>query len=851
MHDLRYAIRTLRRSPTFAAVAILTLALGIGATTAIYSVVDTILLQPLPFPDSDRLVRIVENFPHVVPGRAPLQRGVTHVEFLEWRGRTRTLEEMAVVAGMGQRVVRTPDGTARLWGGGTSPEIFAMLGTQALLGRTLGPHDAANPDVVVLSHDTWQRLFRADPALVGKTIELRSPEPMFRNSPQGVRLLTIVGVMPPAFEFPTGALDFYTPLALPEAARRALPLTLIGRLRAGVSLDAAVDEANVLGNAIKPPPPANAPPLTIRRFEVQRLKDRLVQGLRPALRVFLAAVAVVLLIVCANVASLLLARGTARQREIAVRLAIGASRARVMRQVFAECVVLAAAGGALGALLGAGGVWLVKTMAAVDAPGIFRLSFGTSILPRGHEVGVDLRMFGIAFAIAAITSIAFGLLPAFHLSRTDHLHALGARGSGFGRGAARLRAALVVGQLVMATTLLVGAGLLARSFIVLSTVERGYDPAQVLAFQLVFPADYSIARKTGTIDALLTRLRATPQVRSAGFTRAGILIGEELFIGTFVPPGRTLEEMRAESTRPRVRAVSSGYLTAMGVPILGGREFDDTDVPSAIPGIVINRSVARRYFATAEAVALQGAVGQVVEWHMDKSTPVQVRVLGVVEDIRNESPEREAFPEIFVEYRQLLALQERWGHPEQRQNELAIGFLSFAVRTAGDPASLIPAVSRIVRGVDANAGFDAIIPMERLVASSVARQRFYAVLLGVFAAIAGVLAAVGVYGVLAYAVTQRTQEIGIRMALGAQRRQVLGLVLRSGLVLTTIGIALGLLVAAAGSRLLQGMLFGITALDTQPFIAVSATFGLVAMLAAYVPARRATAVDPAVTLRRE
>ena len=236
---------------------------------------------------------------------------------------------------------------------------------------------------------------------------------------------------------------------------------------------------------------------------------------------------------------------------------------------------------------------------------------------------------------------------------------------------------------------------------------------------------------------------------------------------------------------------------------------------------------------------------------MDKSTPVQVRVLGVVEDIRNESPEREAFPEIFVEYRQLLALQERWGHPEQRQNELAIGFLSFAVRTTGDPASLIPAVSRIVRGIDANAGFDAIIPMERLVASSVARQRFYAVLLGVFAAIAGVLAAVGVYGVLAYAVTQRTQEIGIRMALGAQRRQVLGLVLRSGLILTTIGIGLGLLGAAAGSRLLQGMLFGITALDAQTFIAVSAMFGLVAMLAAYVPARRATEVDPAVTLRRE
>ena len=273
----------------------------------------------------------------------------------------------------------------------------------------------------------------------------------------------------------------------------------------------------------------------------------MVEELRPALRVLLAAVAVVLLIVCANVANLLLARGTTRQREIAVRVAIGASRARVVQQVLTECLVLAAAGGALGAAVGAAGVALVKSLTAVDAPGIFRLGFGTSILPRGHEVGVDPKLFAIAFGIAAITSVVFGVLPALHMSRASSLHAMGSRGAGSGRRESRIRAALVVGQLAMATVLLVGAGLLLHSFVKLSTVERGYDPSNVLAFQLVLPPDYPIARKADTIEEVLTRLRAIPTVEAAGFTRAGILIGEALIVGTFVPPGRTLDEMRATS----------------------------------------------------------------------------------------------------------------------------------------------------------------------------------------------------------------------------------------------------------------------------------------------------------------
>ena len=837
--DLSYAARSLARSRSFTIAAILTLSVGIGATTAIYSIVDTILLQPLPFPDSDRLVRVIENYWN--PGlKRVTPREISHQEFLEWRSRVKTLTDAAVVIAMAQRMVRTPDGAAGLWGAMVSSNTFTALRSQAFIGRTIVAADDDGPDVVVLSFDTWRRHFHSDPAVVGTAIEFRTGALL---TPIPPRLLTVLGVMPPDFQLPTGRLDFFTPILL-DPSKPSPRGTMMARMAPGVPQAAVLDEINAIGASMRPPWPTDAPPLMVPRFEVHGLKDQTVRPLQPALRVLLAAVIVVLLVVCANVANLLLVHGTARQREVAVRLAVGASRTRIVRHVLAECALLAVAGGLLGALLGAAGVTLVRQLATVDATGIFKLMFGTTILPRGHEVQVDLKVLGIAFGIAAATSVIFGMLPALRLSRTNHLQAMRSRGSGTGRGESRLRGALVVAQLALATSLLVAAGLLSHSFFKLSAVNKGYDAANVLDVQLLFPDQYTTAKKAETIATLLARFRSLPGVRSAGFSRHGVLIGEELTLGTFVPPGRTLDEMRAENIRPRVRSVSDGYLTAMGVPLFAGRELAPSDDATAPVAIVINRSAAQRYFPNG------AASGQVMEWHLGKAA-AQVEVVGVVDNILQRSLDEAAYPEIYVDYRQLMMQMERSSELIPRQNEWAIGFLSFAVRTPGNPVADIPAVREVVREVDPNIGIDSIVPMNHLVAASMARERFSAVLSGVFAAVAGLLAAIGIYGVLAYSVAQRTHEMGIRMALGAERAHLLSLVMMKGLTLAGVGIVLGVIGAAAGTRYLQSMLFGITALDRWTFLVVAVSFSVVAALAAYLPARRATKVDPMVALRVE
>ncbi len=837
MREIGYAVRSLRRTPAFTIATILTLAIGIGAATAIYSVVDTILFRPLPFLDGDRLVRLVEYGPHFRTGQPALPRNINYQEYQSWRERANTIEEAAAIINMAQRMVKTPDGAAGLWGAMVSGNTFTLLKTRPVLGRTIVPDDEANPSVVVLSHDTWRRHYRSDPSIVGRALEFRVGALL---APRPAMLLIVIGVLPPDFEFPTGTLDFVMPITL-DPSQPSPGATTIARLESGSSLAAATEEANAMGSAVRPPWPADKMPPPGPRFEYQSLKERMVAPFRPALGVLLSAVGVVLLIVCANAANLLLARGTGRRREIAVRLAVGASRVQVFRQLLLECVVLAAAGGLLGAMFGAAGVTLVRRLATVDAPGVFRLMFGDNILPRANEVSVDWRLFGIAFAIAAVTSLMFGLLPAWQLSRQQGMDSMGSRGGGTSRAESRLRSALTLAQLTMATVLLTGAGLLVHSFTTLASFHKGYDPANVLAFNLLFPDTYPTTRKAETIEALLTRFRSNPDVRAAGFARHGLLIGEELYIGRFVPPGKTLKEVEQERG-VRTRSVSSGFLTAMGVPFLQGRDLAPTDSGDAPGAIVINRSAARRYFAGTNPI------GQSLQWVVGR-TQSHMTVVGLVEDMHQEDATDNLVPEIFFDYRQFIAF-----HDVDRpasQNESAIGFLSFALRATGDPEKLIPSVRETITVMDPNIGIDAIVPMERLEASSRARQRFYAVMLGVFAAVSAVLAAIGVYGVLAYAVAQRTREIGVRMALGARAGQVLTLIMRRGLGLTLAGVATGLIVAALAARSLESMLFGIAPLDPSAFAAVAVGFTLVAAVACYVPAKRATRVDPVVALRDE
>ena len=847
--DLSYALRSLRKNRAFTAAAVLTLAIGIGATTAIYSVVDMVLLRPLPFAGSDRIVAITEpENPRGMPG-------INYQEALDWRSRTTTLDDLATQTFNPQLIMRTREGTARLTAAIVSTNYFDVLGVRAALGRLIGRQDDGNRDVAVITDGTWRGYFHSDPAAVGSAIELRGnigqgPSNLGAQAGDPVRLLTVVGVLPPEFDTYGNAFEIYMPM-VDGMYGRPPGVTIRARLRDGVSLQAAADEATVLGAAIRPPRPATAPALTKPRFHVSSVKDDLVEPIRPALRVFLVAVAVVLLIVCANVANLLMARGTARAREIAVRLAIGASRSRVMRQILTECLLLAAIGGALGAALGAAGLGLIERLATINAQGVFRLVFGGNLLPRLQEVSVDGRVLLIALTLSLVASVLFGVLPAWQLSRVSQLQALGARTNTGSRRETRLRTVLVVGQLVLATVLLVGAGLLINSFISLSRVEKGYDPSNVVAFQLVLPAEYATERKAATIASLLTALRGKTEVDHAGFAYAGILLGLQDTVGVFVPPGRTVEEMQSEQEKPRLKALSPGYLETMGVPLLSGRYLDERDSTGPF-SIIVNRSVAKRYFGDANPV------GQTLIWRTGAGLNPTLRpfdaplqIVGVVEDIRQGRVDTPAYAEIFMDYRQVRAVHERMKFPKGRVEQISFGFMSFGVKTRGNPAAFIPAVRDVVRAIDANASIDAIHTMDEMVGYSTARQRFYAVLLGIFAAVAAVLAAIGIYGVLAYAVVQRTQEIGVRMALGAERRQVMGLVMRRGVMLAAIGITLGVAGAIAGAKYLQSMLFGIEPRDPATFAAVAIAFAVVAMFASYLPARRATRVDPMVALRVE
>ncbi|HEX2461547.1 MAG TPA: ABC transporter permease [Vicinamibacterales bacterium] len=847
--DARYGLRSLARNGSFTLAAVTTLALGVGVTTAVFSLVNTVLLQPLPYHDSDRLVRIVERAAPRTAGGPLLRRtSMRWSEMMEWRTRNTTLSELAYTISPPLTLMPTPEGSVRLSGTLVSSNFFSILGAQAQLGRPLDTRDEVpGSNTVVISAGAWQRYFHGDPGIIGRTVALKTqgPEAGFLDGTP----LTIVGVMPREFDFPVSYCDYWAPIT--EASPvRSWPgsSSVIARMHDGVSAGAATDEANAIGEALRPKPtsgPLSQPlPQGARRFDVEQIKEQAIAASRPALTVLALAVGVVLLIACANVATLLLARGTARQREVAVRLALGASRSRVARQLVTESVILTTIGGGLGVLLAVGGVQVLRSLASPNAQGPFLISFGGVMIPRLHEVAVDGWMLAIAAGLSAVTALVISVLPVLRLSQTDHVQAMGVRAASGGRHDTRLRNLLVAGQVATATVLLVGAGLLVNSFGRLTRVDPGWNASGLLTFYLVAPQEYTTQRKAMLIDELLVELRRTPGVQAAGFTYAGPLLALVDHFGVFVPPGRTPEEMRSIPDAPQIRSVSHDFLQTMGVRLLAGRWLEPRDDGGAPPVIVVNRSLARRFFGAEDPV------GQMVHLDGRMNLPPQ-QIVGVVDDMRQGRLDQEPAPQFFVDYRQVLALTQARQMPVPAQERLAFGFLSFVVRTDGDPARLMVTMRSLISRVDSNVGIDALLPMDQLVASSLTRQRFYAAVMGMFAAIAVLLSAVGIYGVLAYAVGQRTREFGVRTALGARSRDLLAMVLRQGLGLTSIGIGIGLAGAIALTRYIEGMLYSVTPLDPLTYVAVVVLFATVTSIASYVAARRATRIDPMTALRYE
>jgi putative ABC transport system permease protein len=799
--DLRYALRTLRKSPGFTAVAVLSLALGVGANTAIFTFVNAALLRPLPYPEADRIVALYQLMAKGTPTNLVHPRS-----FIEWHDRMRSFEALAIAQPIPVNTEGN-DGAEQVPGMWATEELFRVFGVEPFLGRAYTAEEArpgASP-VVVLSHGYWQRRFGSDPGIVGK------PMRMGRGS------RVVIGVMPPGFRVAASNIDIFSPLPLdrnkPEAAG-SRGFQCYGRLRPGVTLAAARAEMRVAADQISHSYPPD------RRYQIDgwsvtmvSLRDLLVQDSRRVLLLLLAVVALVLLIACANLAGLLLTRGVGRQSELALRASLGAGRWRLIQQLLIESLALSVLGSALGLLLG---VWANQALVflAKDA-----VAFGQI-----EDVHLDIRVLGFTLLLSLLTAVAFGLAPAWQLSRFNLQTALKGHGRGAGgnRGQQRLRAALVIGEVALAVVLLVGAGLLLRTFTRLLDVKLGFEPEQVLTLRTFLTGDP--ARRSNLIESVLERVETLPEVRAAGIIQF-LPFGGHTNQGPFHFVGRA-QPADPESMESDVSTVSRGYFAAMGIPVLSGRPFGRQDRIDSPRVAVVNQSFVKKYCPNQDPIG-QRILG-------DWSNPKPTEIVGVVGDIRHNGLTTDPRPTVFLAQAQLP------------------GYISYlVVRTAGSPERLASAIRRELQQVDRNQPFTAIQPMRQYVSAALARPRLYAVLLGAFASLAVVLAAIGLYGLMAYTVRQRTHEIGVRMALGAQRGDVLQAMLGQGARLALAGLVLGLVVAMGLRDLLSSLLYGISVGDPMTYVGVAAVLGGVALIAAYIPARRAARVDPMVALRYE
>jgi putative ABC transport system permease protein len=804
--DLRYGFHMLWKSPGFTLVALLALALGIGANTFIFSVVNALLLRPLPFPDSDRITSILAKDPDT----GMLYSAYSLPNFEDIRDRNQVFEQV-VALNMSTEFLRSGDEPERLRGAKVSADLFPLLGVKPLLGRTFSSEEerSGSGNFIVLSYDLWQRRFNSDPNIINQNLVI------------GSQPTTVLGIMPEGFKFPVGArqIDFWMPLisSIPPAARSArgaVYLGLFARLKPNVTLVQAQVEMDLIAKNLATQYPEANTGLNIVAVSTH---ERLVGKIRPALLVLLGAVALVLLIACANVANLLLARASVRQKEIAIRTAIGATRWRVVRQLLTESLLLSILGGAAGVLLA---FWAIELL----------ISSNPANLPRVAEIELDKYVLLFTIGLTTLTGLFFGLAPALQASRTDLNESLkdGMRESSGGIKRNRTRSALVITEIALSLILLVGATLLFQSLRRVLAVSPGFEPDNVLTADVSVSTDKypERAQRAAFYREALERIRALPGVESAGIVYP-LPLGGNFESYTFDIAGQPPFPPGQQPSADR-RVVSPDYFRTMSTPVRKGRAFGAQDQANATPVMIVNDAFVRRFFPGEEVVGKRIIPGE-------GRKPVTREIVGVVGSIRHEGLDVEPTPEYYIPYEQASV------------DDMTV----VARTTTGNPTSIATPLRDVIRTMDKDQPVYNIRPMTQLVSDSVAQRRFNLVLLGGFAMLALVLAGIGTYGVMSYSVAQRTREIGVRIALGAQSRDVLKMVLSHALVLTAIGLALGLVGAFALTRFLVTLLFEVKPTDLTTFAIVSIVLGAVAITACLILARRATKVDPLVALRYE
>jgi len=802
--DVRYAVRTLGRTAGFTVVAVLTLALGVGANTAIFTVANAVMLRPLPFNDPSRLVRLWESNPE----KGWPTFSASHPTFLDWRSENRSFERLAALVNVGFTL--TSEGRAEIVrANAVTADFLPALGTAPVLGRNFRPEEdrpGGHVTVAIATYSFWQRRLGSNPAAVGTSLTLDG------------RAFDIVGVLPQSFVWGDNRFDLLVPLAPdPARARGDHRLLVIGRLASGVSIDQARTEMNGIAARIALQFPESNGGWSVR---ISGFYDWLVpQAARDSLAVLMGAVGLLLLIACGNVASLMLARAAAREKEISIRVALGADRLRIVRQVLVEAALLALFAGGLGLLGAWGGTKLLAS--AGPAAG----------LPRLNEISIDGRVFLFTLVTAVISALFSGLIPALHASRpqvSDSLKDAG-RGASGGASRQRLRSALIVGEVALSVALLIGAGLLVRSFQELQRVDPGFQIEHVATMRVNLPRTaYNTGMKSKAFyERLLPTIGAFPGLQavaiSSGVPLSGGNTGTELSF-----PGRALAT--GVPTTADWRLVGPGYFKSMNIP-LRGRDFDDRDVgtPShpAQPVTIISEAMARRYWPNEDPI------GRTVIAHSFGSNPYTI--IGVAGDVRSFGLDTEVGPMVYASW----MVYPGWNP------------MSLVIRSAGDPLSHVESIRSAIREIDPTVPIYDVRSLGDLLSLSFGSRRFNMYLLGCFAAAAAALACVGLFGVLAYLVSQRTRDIGIRLALGATERDVIALIVGRGMMLALSGAAIGLATALGAARVMKTLLFTISPRDPVTFIVVPLLLSAVALLACYVPARRATRVDPLVALRAE